>query len=197
MPSLKHRLDRLDALIPKPVVPPPEVAEHRKRVRKIHNLNLRLLEAAWSLFSDEEHKAIVAGWEAFVEKRNGPLASWLRSLKEGTSRLPKLTPECTAALFRAWLSPEVDTYVHVCRQCGLATPDQKKPPTSEWKLLPGRRPHDGLPPPWYDLPRFFTACPHCGADAFDFDYEHNVKEKDLAWKKLDGFAGPEPDWRAW
>ena len=196
MPSLKHRLDRLDALLPKPPEPPPEVDEHWRRVKKVWGLHTRLLEAAWPHLSEEEQQAMVKAWEAWLERRTGPLAPWLGSLEQGTSRMPKLAPEPMAALCRAWLSPEVGFYVHVCRQCGLARPDHKAPPTSEWKLLPGRAAGVG-PPPWYDLPRFFDACPHCGANHLDFDYVTQVRDKDLAWKKLDGYAGPKPEWRAW
>jgi hypothetical protein len=196
MSSLKHRLDRLDALIPKPPEPPPEVGEHWRRVKKVWNVMLRVLSDAWLLLSDEEQQAIMKAWENWLDNRTGKFADWLRSLQQGTSRMSKLAPGPMAAVCRAWLSPELGCYVHVCRQCGLATPDHKAPPTSEWKLLPGRVQGVG-PPPWYDLPRFFDACPHCGADAFDFEYASNVADKDLAWKKLDGYAGPEPVWRVW
>jgi hypothetical protein len=196
MPSFKQRLDRLDALIPKPPEPPPEVGEHWRRVKKVWNVMLRALNDAWLLLSDEEQQAIVTAWESWLDNRTGKFADWLRSLQQGMSRMPKLAPEAMAAVCRAWLSPEVGYYVHVCRQCGLATPDHKAPPTTEWKLLPGRVQGVG-PPPWYDLLRFFDACPHCGASHLDFEYASNVAEKDLAWKKLDGYAGPEPVWRVW
>ena len=196
MPSFKHRLDRLDALLPKPPEPPPEVDEHWRRVKKVWNLNLRMLNGAWLLFSEEEHQAIVKAWEAWLERRTGPLASWLSSLEQGTSRMPKLAPEAMAAVCRAWLSPEVGCYAHVCCQCGLATPDHKTPPTSQWKLLPGRTQGVGTPP-WYDLPRFFDACPHCGANHLGVDRPTAVAGTDLPWKKLDGYAGPKPEWRPW
>ena len=79
-------------------------------------MNLRML------FSEAEQQSMVKAWEAWLERRTGPLVSWLGSQEEGATRMPKLAPEPMAALCRAWLSPEVGFYVHVCRQCGLAKP---------------------------------------------------------------------------
>ncbi|MBX9681830.1 MAG: hypothetical protein K2X38_23980 [Gemmataceae bacterium] len=194
MLSFKHRLDRLDALLPKPPEPPPEVDEYWRRVKKVWNLNLRLLHGAWLLLSEEERQAIVKAWESWLDNRTGMLAGWLGSLEHGTSRMPKFAPQPMAAICHAWLSPEVGYNVNVRRQCGLATPEQKAPPLSEWKLLPGHIQGVG-PPPWYDLPRFFDACPHCGAGHLEVDRSTAVVEKDFPWIKLDGYAGPKPVWR--
>jgi hypothetical protein len=110
MPSLKHRLDRFDALIAKPPEPPPEVYAHWRRVKKVWNLNLRLLDEAWPQFAEEEQQAIIKAWETWLEGRTGKLAPWLGSLGKGTSRLPRLAPEAMAGVCRAWLSPEVGSY---------------------------------------------------------------------------------------
>src|SRR5881227_3159360 len=106
MPSFKHRLDRLDAEIPKPVVPPPEVEHHWKRVDKLFDEFRRQVLAAWTLWSEEEQNAIRQAWNGFCEKDAGPLRHWLGSLEKGTSRLARLAPGTTAALVKAWLSPE-------------------------------------------------------------------------------------------
>ena len=196
MPYLKNRLDRLDALIPKPPEPPPEVGQNWRRVKKVRGLHTRLLEAAGPHLAEQEQQEFIKAWDDWLERRTGKLAPWLRSLEQGTSRMPKLSPNAMEALCRAWLSPEMGSYVHVCRQCGLATPDHKTPPTSEWKLLPGRKAGEGAPP-WDDLPQFFDMCPHCGTHHLDSDYASSATDKDLPWKKLDGYAGPKPEWRSW
>ena len=102
-----------------------------------------------------------------------------------------------AALVRAWLSPEVDEFRSaVCKQCGLFRPDKKTPPRDEWKLLPGKVFGRG-DPPYFDWPRFFDSCPYCGAGWQDFTWPSAVEGNDLPWKKLDGYAGPKPEWRSW
>lgn len=197
MPSLKNRLDRLDALIPKPVVPPPEVKEHDKRVDKLFALFRKLLLASWTQWTDEEHHAIIDAWEAYCTKSAGPLRHWLDSLDDGASRLPKLAPETMGPLIRAWLSPEVeDSKSKVCKQCGLFLPDKKEPPRDQWKLLPGKVFGSG-DPPYFDWPRFFDKCPHCDAGWLDFSWHASVRDKDLPWMKLDGYAGRKPAWRPW
>jgi len=121
---------------------------------------------------------------------SGPYWRWLSDLCDGRSRLPALPPETMQALLLTWLSPEVNTYAIVCRQCGLEYPDHKSPPLSQWKLLPGKRPQEG-PPPWYDLPCFFLVCPGCGASTFDMDWAHLVGQEHRSWMELDGFVGKE------
>jgi hypothetical protein len=103
-------------------------------------------------------------------------------------RLPELTPAAMKELLPAWLAPEADGGM-VCRQCGLKYPKHKSPPLSEWKLLPGKKPMEGLPP-WYDPPYLFEACPGCGASRHEVDWPFQAT-CDLPWKQLDGFVGQE------
>jgi hypothetical protein len=45
------------------------------------------------------------------------------------------------------------------------------------------------PPPWYTLPEFFPACPHCGAALARGTWAHLVLERRYAWMELDGYVG--------
>jgi hypothetical protein len=97
------------------------------------------------------------GLRQWQEEGGGPYFTWFRDLGWGRCRLPELPAMVMKDLLLSWLSPEVDGGM-VCRQCGLEYPHHRTPPLREWKLLPGKTPGEG-PPPWYDLPEFFRACP--------------------------------------
>jgi hypothetical protein len=56
-------------------------------------------------------------------------------------------------------------------------------PISEWKVLPGKIPREG-PPPWYDVPDFFRACPGCGASTLETDWAH-LPIPQRPWMNLD------------
>src|SRR4051812_27926188 len=116
-----------------------------------------------------ERELVSRAVEQLADGFAGPLGDWLRDLCDGKSRLPALPPETMKTLLLAWLSPDVDSCAIVCRQCGLEYPHHQSPPLNQWKLLPGRRWGEG-PPPWYDLPCFFTVCPGCGAAPLDMDW---------------------------
>jgi hypothetical protein len=90
-------------------------------------------------------------------------------------------------LLLAWLSPEADGGM-VYNRCGLEYPRHRTPPLSTWRLFPGKRWGEG-PPPWYDLPELFQACPNCGASTYDMDSPHLVAGHHPAWKELDGYVG--------
>jgi hypothetical protein len=93
-----------------------------------------------------------------------------------------MAPEATESVMLAWLSPECDTSARVCRECGLEYPERKKPPTSEWKVLPGKMPYVGEPP-WFDLPDFFSSCPGFGASIYEVDPPHLVPSLNRPWKQ--------------
>jgi hypothetical protein len=109
----------------------------------------------------------------------------------GRSRVPPdLTPETAAALVKAWLHPGTDkNFPEVCETCGLESPYHASPPLDQWKLLPGKYPGVGEPP-WYDLPRHFAACPHCGAKGMM--WACRILERTYPWMALDGYVGPSP-----
>ena len=148
----------------------------------------RLLGQAEDLFSPDEDAAVEQGFRPLTEGRvlEGPYGRWLGHLMEGRCRLPELNPEAMKALLLAWLSSEVEGS-WVCRGCGLEYP-HRKAPLSQWRLLPGKVPLVGSPP-WYDLPAFFRACPHCGASDFDVEWAHPVTGGGRAWQELDGYVG--------
>lgn len=108
---------------------------------------------------------------------------WILSIARQESRLPPdITPETMGTLATIYLdrSQDVDKCHHEdCPACGLRLPRHITPPLSTWKLLPGRQPFDGQPPPWFDLPAFFTACPHCGAK---HRYPHDRKANRQDWQ---------------
>lgn len=93
--------------------------------------------------------------------------NWIHSVARQSSRLPPdITPETMGTLATIYLDRPQDVDKCIpdnCPACGLRLPRHVNPPMNTWKLLPGRQAFDGQPPPWYDLPEFFTACPHCGA----------------------------------
>jgi hypothetical protein len=151
-----------------------------------------LLEAALALMSEEEGQRVVDALEQFNDRQAGPFAGWFRDLAKERCRLPDLAPTAMKAVLLAWLSPECDSIARVCRQCGLEYPDHKRPPLSEWKLLPGKVPQQG-PPPWYDLPDFFDACPGCGASIRDFDWATAVEGSSAPWKTSGSERGPAAD----
>ena len=123
----------------------------------------------------------------FAEESGGPYRSWLRGLRDGCSRLPELPAAAMRDLLLAWLSPEVDGGL-VCRGCGLEYPRHRSPPLSQWQLLPGRAPLVG-PPPWYDLPELFTACPACAGPRCEADWPWQTGPCPYPWKEWDGYVG--------
>jgi hypothetical protein len=104
-------------------------------------------------------------WGRDADGGEGWLARWLRDVSQLRARLPAdLDPAVMAALLSVYVdrSAERDSFFsrQLCVRCGLTRPAHKRPPLTEWRLLPGRQWGVG-PPPWYDLPAFFPACPHC------------------------------------
>jgi hypothetical protein len=150
----------------------------------------RLLGQALPLLGPADRGRVTAAATQLEEEFGGPYRDWLRHLAEGLCRLPQLPPAAMKDLLLAWLSPEADGGM-VCRQCGLEYPRHRSPPLSEWKLLPGKRPLEG-PPPWYDLPELFLACPGCGGSRFEIDWPNHTEQLQRPWKELDGFVGRQP-----
>jgi hypothetical protein len=188
--ALHRRLGGLERLCPPPPAPPPEDEARQRRWRAVLRRWDALLGVAWPLLGPAEQEQLERALAQLVDESAGPLWDWLRGLRDGWSRLPELPPETTQALLLAWLSPEADRGM-TCRHCGLEYPRHKSPPLSEWKLLPGKRPLEG-PPPWYDLPEFFAACPGCGGSRFEADWPWQTAGVALPWKHLDGFVGERP-----
>jgi hypothetical protein len=183
--GLKRRVARLEALLP-----PPPPKENPVREQQLHKVLLRwetLYEAAVPLLAVADRDRVAASFAELAEDFSGPCATWLRHLDNGWCRLPELPPQVMKELLLTWCSPEVDGG-RVCNRCGLEYPKHKSPPLTEWKVLPGKIPLEG-PPPWYDLPEFFQACPCCGASRFDMDWPHLTAQHAHAWKELDGYVG--------
>jgi hypothetical protein len=181
---LQRRVERLERLAPPPR---PNEGERLRRLDAVLARWGRLCEAAAVLLTPAEQEQAQEAIGRLGDDFDGPFGVWLRDLCDGCSRLPKLSPEVMRDLLRAWLSPQADGGM-VCNGCGLEYPRHKAPPMGEWKLLPGRRPREG-PPPWYDLPEFFQACPHCGGSRYDSDWPHLAGGRDHPWQELDGYAG--------
>jgi hypothetical protein len=150
-----------------------------------------LFEKALPLLDADDQQRASQAVERLAAEYSGPYANWLRDLADGCCRLPELSAEAMRSLLLAWLSPEADSLAVVCTACGLECPHHKTPPISEWELLPGRQPFDGQPPPWYDLPHFFLACPHCGGSLFGsgMTWAHLVEKENYPWMQLDGYVG--------
>jgi hypothetical protein len=187
--AMRRRLDKLEACVPAPAPASTTSSEEVRRLKRLDARLDRLLRAAVELMSAEEREQVRRGMDEWNADGGGPYPEWFWYLCEGQSDLPEMTPEAMKAVLLAWLSPERDWLGRVCRQCGLEYPTHKYPPMSQWKLLPGKVPWEG-PPPWYDLPDFFTACPGCGAARNDIDWPNQVPD-DAPWK-LRAKAGPQP-----
>jgi hypothetical protein len=186
--SVRTRVVRLERHFPPPAPPSPEELQRQRRWRKISRRYLRLVGQADAVMTEDERAAIEAILDKCGDEGGQPMDNWLRDLMDGRSRLPELTAPVMKALVMGWFHPEVDTFSYVCNQCGLQYPRLKAPPQHTWKVLPGKVPNVD-PPPWYDLPELFNACPHCGASTSDVTYSHLTDDVDLPWKKLDGWIG--------
>jgi len=150
----------------------------------------RLLGTTWQalpLMTEAEQEEVTCGLEQMCEWFKGPFGGWTHDLYLGRCRMPELSPETIKAVLLAWLSPEADGGM-VCRGCGLEYPRHRSPPMNQWRVLPGKIPLQG-PPPWYDLPEFFQACPNCGTSRFEIDWPHLVPDTERPWMNLDGFMG--------
>jgi hypothetical protein len=185
--SLRHRVARLERLHPPPPPPTQEELLRPKRWKQITDRLVGIIEQAAPLLNEAQQAQVSQGFEPIDVKCDGPYGKWLNDLLEARCRLPELAPEAGKDLLLAWLSPEAEGGT-VCRQCGLEYPQHRHPPMREWKLLPGKTPMEG-PPPWYDLPEFFRACPNCGASRYDMDWPHLIRDKYYPWMELDGFMG--------
>lgn len=183
--SLGKRVGRLERLLP----PPPADDEQRRKCLARLDARLgRLLRDAAGLMAAEEARPVEDALRLWNESAGGPFADWFRDLAEGRCGLPELSAGAAKALLLAWVSPHRDAWNRVCRRCGLGYPSHKAPPLSEWKALPGRVPLQG-PPPWYDLPDFFTGCPGCGASVLEMDWAHLVPAGTHAGNESEGRGG--------
>jgi hypothetical protein len=158
--GMVHRLAGLERRCPPPAAPPRADRARPRRWEGVLDRFERLLGQALSLRHGPDQERVVAAVGQLVPGLGGPYGGWLRGLRDGWSRLPQLPPAVMRDLLLAWLSPEADGGL-VCRSCSLEYPRHKSPPLSAWQLLPGQIPLVG-PPPWYDLPELFAACPGCG-----------------------------------
>ena len=160
--KLKCRVDRLERALP---APSSEEGQRQRRWAKVVDRFFRLATQATALLSPEEERVVEQGFAALVEGDGfgGPLGEWLRDLRDGWCRLPKMPPAAMKDLLLAWLSPGVDGG-GVCKSCGLEYPKKNFDP-------------------------LFPTCPGCGAATRDWDWPNLVKDYDRAWKELDGYAG--------
>ena len=157
--KLKYRLQRLTAKLP-----PPDRTEAQKRWEDVQDRFCRLRGQAEDLFSPEEEDAVEQGFRPLTEGRalEGPNGRWLRDLRDGCCRLPKLPAAVMKALLLAWLTPVVTGGV-TCKGCGLEYPHQDHRP-------------------------LLAVCP-AGCASPEWDWSHLVRDYDRAWKSLAGYAG--------
>jgi hypothetical protein len=184
---VRSKLERLERQLPPPPPPSPEDRRRQRRWARITRRFFDLVEQAAPLMNEVEQQQIGDALEACFEKLDGPLRPWVRNLQFGRCRLPELTPEVMKAVLFSWFHPDIENEM-TCNHCGLAYPHLNPGPQSTWRRLPGKIPFES-PPPWYDLPRVFDACPCCGASTYDMTWSHLTQEMDLPWKKLDGWMG--------
>ena len=158
--KLKHRLQRLVDKLPPP---PPDRTEAKKRWERVQDRFCRLFGQAEDLFSPEEDAAVEEGFRPLTEGRvlDGPYGRWLRDLRDGCCRLPKLPAAVMKELLLAWLTPGVTGGV-TCKGCGVEYPHLNHRP-------------------------LLAACPACASP--EWDWSHLVRDYDRAWKSLAGYAG--------
>jgi hypothetical protein len=185
---VRSKLERLERQLPPPPPPSPEERRRQRRWRKISRRFLVLVGQADAVMTEGERAAFETILDKCGDEGDQPLDSWLQDLMAGRSRLPELAAPVMKAVVLSWFQPDLDTFSYVCNQCGLQYPRLKAPPPHTWKVLPGKVPNVD-PPPWYDLPELFKACPHCAASSRDVTYSHLTDDMDLPWKKLDGWMG--------
>ena len=92
---------------------------------------------------------------------DGPYGRWLRDLRDGCCRLPKLPAAVMKELLLAWLAPGVTGGV-TRKDCGLEYPHMNHHP-------------------------LLAACPGCASP--EWDWTHLVRDYDRAWMALGGCAG--------
>jgi hypothetical protein len=184
--SMKRRVARLEQRLPPTPQPAQEDLLRQQQWGEILRRWEALYQAAVPLLADAEREGVAAAFAELAGAFRGPYATWLGHLDKGWCRLPQLPPTVMKDLLLTWCSPAVDGG-QVCNRCGLEYPCHKRPPLSEWKVLPGKKPLEGSPP-WYDLPEFFPACPCCGAALFDITWPHRTVESSHPWQELDGYV---------
>lgn len=189
--SLKTRVARLQNLCPAPPAPDPDEKLRVERYLKIYKRFVRLVDEAEILMTAEERQRLSEAIPKLLEAHS-PLALWESDLMQGHCRLP---PEISAPVVKdlllAWASPDCDDqHRFVCLRCGMEYPHRKTPPSSQWKLLPGKV-HGQGEPPWYDLPVFFRICPNCGASSYvpNVNWAHLIDQESYPWMKMDGCVG--------
>lgn len=182
--SLKRRVIRLEQRLPP--LPPKEDHQRQQQWHEVLRRWEALYEAALPLLADDDRERVHQVVAQLAEEFTGSYAEWLRHLDNGWCRLPELPPAVMKELLVTWCSPAVDGSM-VCNRCGLEYPRHKSLPLSEWKLLPGKRPQEE-PPPWYELPEFFPACPCCGNSRFDISWPQRPVESSHPWQALDGYV---------
>jgi hypothetical protein len=174
-------------------------AEWEARCDQVLDRWNELAQKAADLMTEEECRRLDEAIEQANHMKGGPLGDWILDLERGRCRLPDLSAETMRQLLLAWLSPDLEDSFSgmLCGACGLEIPCHRHPPTSEWKLLPGKQWGVG-PPPWYDLPEFFRQCPNCGASLCAsqyggvMDWPRLIDDKTYPWMQLDGYAGKQP-----
>lgn len=145
---------------------------------------VRLINATELLWSADEVAKVVEACNLYIADRKGPFKDWMDEVWHGHACIPKLTAETTKALIEAWLSGNADDS-RTCRMCGLNVPHHRRPPSDQWKLLPGKVPYKSEMP-WFDFPEFFPSCPHCGGSNDERDFPWHTPKHDRSWKRLDG-----------
>jgi hypothetical protein len=167
--NLNGRLSRLESIVNNR--PEDPLAEHARR---------------WSGALTQFIAFVPEGLQDAVDgallRPGSSLRSWVLHLSRGNSYLPdNLAEDVMRRLLAIPLQDNPQQLPMVCDECGLERPTCKKPPFSEWKVIPGRfREINGHTYPMYDLPEYFTACPACGNEAWT--WISRVHESPQKWQ---------------
>jgi hypothetical protein len=179
--KLRPRVERLEQVFPPPT---PEERQEQRRWRSVSDRLLRQLCDAFPVFADDP--LVEAAVLEFLDYDRGPLAQWLDDLRKGWSRVPELSAEVMRQVVFCWLHPGSGDAM-VCNHCGLECPRSDLRHLNGWRD-PHRdqRAERARQEGW---PRYFEACPCCGASTRDADWPHLIEGKNPPWKALDGWLG--------
>jgi len=158
--GLSSRLQRLEAKadIKTLLAQRQEARRHLEANRKVLRQFGEVLDRGWPLLTEAQQEQLEPSDD---QSKKWVLDDWLRSLFDGSSRLPDLAPETVLRLVLAWCDPQVYSMSFVCLDCGLCRPFRN------YDAKPDRMPDDPPAPElaiWDGGRDYFKVCPHCQSE---------------------------------
>jgi hypothetical protein len=183
---VRNRLERLEKILPPPPPPTPDEREVRRRWGAVCDRLFPPMNQSFPLESEPEYALAEAAFGEWINHGRGPVAQWMDDLREGRWRVPEMSAETLRQLVLCWLHPDRGDAL-VCNRCGLECP--RSPDRNVGRRCDADREKLADLAQKGKWPRYFEACPCCGADKRDADWPHLVAGKNPPWKALDGWMG--------